>query len=197
MSADRRTLDELLDAARAQIARLEPADAHAATEQGALLIDIRGQVDRERDGIVPGSLHIPRTVLEWRLDPESSWHNPHVPRHGNAKLCNSCRCRSELPSVARAPPHRAHRDGRGGRAGHVRPGEGGPRAGIDDGAVPARGEDELPRCRRTRGSPSVRLRGTKFGTKFELGFTPERRKPRRCRAFGVAGAGFEPATSGL
>jgi hypothetical protein len=59
MSADRRTLDELLDAARAQIARLAPADAQAATEQGALLIDIRGQVDRERDGIVPGSLHIP------------------------------------------------------------------------------------------------------------------------------------------
>jgi rhodanese-related sulfurtransferase len=78
MSANRRTLDELLDAARAQIARLQPADAHAATEQGALLIDIRGQVDRERDGIVPGSLHIPRTVLEWRLDPESSWRNPHV-----------------------------------------------------------------------------------------------------------------------
>ncbi len=78
MSPNRRSLDELLDAARAQIARLEPVDAHAAAEQGALLIDIRGQVDRERDGIVPGSLHIPRTVLEWRLDPESSWRNPHV-----------------------------------------------------------------------------------------------------------------------
>ena len=72
MSANRRTLDELLDAARARIARLEPVDAHVAAEQGALLIDIRGRVDRERDGIVPGSLHIPRTVLEWRLDPESS-----------------------------------------------------------------------------------------------------------------------------
>jgi rhodanese-related sulfurtransferase len=78
MSANRRTLDELLDEARAQITRLEPVDAHAAAEQGALLIDIRGQVDRERDGIVPGSLPIPRTVLEWRLDPESSWRNPHV-----------------------------------------------------------------------------------------------------------------------
>jgi hypothetical protein len=49
MSANPRTLDELLDAARAQIARLEPVDAHAAAEQGALLIDIRGQFDRERD----------------------------------------------------------------------------------------------------------------------------------------------------
>ena len=23
-------------------------------------------------------VHIPRTVLEWRLDPESPWRNPHV-----------------------------------------------------------------------------------------------------------------------
>src|SRR5437867_9599145 len=74
----RRTLEELLDAARARVERLEPAEALAATEQGALLIDIRADVDRERDGIVPGSLHIPRTVLEWRLEPESAWRNPHV-----------------------------------------------------------------------------------------------------------------------
>jgi rhodanese-related sulfurtransferase len=78
VAANRRTLDELLEAARKQIARLEAEDARAATEQGALLIDIRADVDRERDGIVPGSLHIPRTVLEWRLDPDSAWRNPHV-----------------------------------------------------------------------------------------------------------------------
>ena len=28
--------------------------------------------------MVPGSLHIPRTVLEWRLDPDSAWRTPHV-----------------------------------------------------------------------------------------------------------------------
>jgi rhodanese-related sulfurtransferase len=68
----------MLEAARARMERLEPAGAFAATEQGALLIDIRADVDRERDGIVPGSLHIPRTVLEWRLDPDSAWRSPHV-----------------------------------------------------------------------------------------------------------------------
>lgn len=26
-----------------------------------------------------GSLHIPRTVLEWRLDPDSEWRSPHAP----------------------------------------------------------------------------------------------------------------------
>ena len=28
--------------------------------------------------IVPGSLHLPRTVLEWRVDPESGWSNRHA-----------------------------------------------------------------------------------------------------------------------
>ena len=27
---------------------------------------------------MPGSLHLPRTVLEWRVDPASPWRNPHV-----------------------------------------------------------------------------------------------------------------------
>lgn len=74
----RQTLDQLLDAARTRITRHEPAEAFAAIENGALLIDIRSDHDRERDGIIPGSLHIPRTVLEWRLEPTSNWRNPHV-----------------------------------------------------------------------------------------------------------------------
>jgi rhodanese-related sulfurtransferase len=67
-----------LEAARARINRLEPTEALAALEQGAQLIDIRSDLDRNRDGIVPGSLHIPRTVLEWRLAPDSQWRSPHV-----------------------------------------------------------------------------------------------------------------------
>jgi rhodanese-related sulfurtransferase len=75
----RRTLDELVAEARARIERVEPEDALAAIEQGALLIDIRSDTDRKRDGIVPGSLHIPRTVLEWRLAADSAWRNPSAP----------------------------------------------------------------------------------------------------------------------
>ncbi len=47
-------------------------------QEGALLIDIRQVSDRECDGIVPGSLHIPRTVLEWRLDVDSDSRSPYV-----------------------------------------------------------------------------------------------------------------------
>lgn len=71
----RRRLDELLTEAEAKIERLEPEAAHEAVAAGALLVDIRGDAERERDGVVPGSLHVPRTVLEWRFDPAGAWRN--------------------------------------------------------------------------------------------------------------------------
>jgi rhodanese-related sulfurtransferase len=74
----RTTLDDLLRRARSRLQRLEPADALAAQSAGGLLVDIRSRDDRERDGIIPGSLHVPRTVLEWRLDPDSLYRNPHA-----------------------------------------------------------------------------------------------------------------------
>ena len=73
-----RTLEELLAAAAARIERLEPLDAFAAAAAGALIVDIRSDDARRRDGTVPGSLHIPRTVLEWRVAPDSASRNPHV-----------------------------------------------------------------------------------------------------------------------
>jgi rhodanese-related sulfurtransferase len=74
----RLTIDELVAEARGQIARRSPAEAQAAVRDGALIVDIRSDDARARDGIVPGSLHVPRTVLEWRVAPESALRNPHV-----------------------------------------------------------------------------------------------------------------------
>jgi rhodanese-related sulfurtransferase len=28
--------------------------------------------------VIPGSVHVPRTVLEWRVDPESGFSNPQI-----------------------------------------------------------------------------------------------------------------------
>ena len=78
MREGRRTLDELLAEARAKIGRLTPAEALAAADGGGLMIDIRSADARERNGIVPGSIHVPRTVFEWRLEPGGAWRNPHV-----------------------------------------------------------------------------------------------------------------------
>jgi len=71
----RRTLDDLLETARSKIERLAPGAAWAAAQDGARIIDVRAAPDE----VVPGSLHIPRTVLEWRLDPDSAWRSPYAP----------------------------------------------------------------------------------------------------------------------
>jgi MFS family permease len=75
----RRTAAELLGDAQRRIApRLEPTEAFAALEGGAALVDLRSQDERRQEGIIPGSIHIPRSVLEWRLDPDSGYSNPHI-----------------------------------------------------------------------------------------------------------------------
>jgi MFS family permease len=75
----RRTAAELLAEAQSRISpRLEPSEAFAASRDGAVLIDLRSEDERRREGIIPGSIHIPRSVLEWRLDPDSGYSNPHV-----------------------------------------------------------------------------------------------------------------------
>ena len=62
-------IDELLERARARLKRVDPAAARAAIDEGAVLIDIRAESQRQRDGVVPGSVFIARNVLEWRCDP--------------------------------------------------------------------------------------------------------------------------------
>jgi rhodanese-related sulfurtransferase len=80
-------VDELLAVARRRIDRVDPPTAWAESLSGeALIVDIRADDDRRRDGIVPGSLHVPRTVLEWRADPESPWASPHVGDHSRRLL---------------------------------------------------------------------------------------------------------------
>jgi MFS family permease len=75
----RRTAAELLADAQRRIGpRLQPEEALAAMRGGAVLVDLRSNDERSREGIVPGSIHIPRSVLEWRLDPDSGYSNPYV-----------------------------------------------------------------------------------------------------------------------
>jgi len=68
------TLDDLLDAARRRVRRYTPEEALAAAEHGAVLVDIRAREARERDGVIPGAYHVPRTVLEWRVA-SAEWRN--------------------------------------------------------------------------------------------------------------------------
>ncbi|WP_431956280.1 rhodanese-like domain-containing protein [Nocardia lijiangensis] len=66
------TIDQMLDDARAQLDRIYAFELPAALARGAILVDIRPQAQRDREGTLPGALVIERNVLEWRLDPTSS-----------------------------------------------------------------------------------------------------------------------------
>jgi rhodanese-related sulfurtransferase len=69
---------ELLAEARLGIRRYEPTEALDRAASGSVLIDLRSDDERGRDGIIPGSVHVPRSVLEWRVDESSGFSNPHV-----------------------------------------------------------------------------------------------------------------------
>jgi rhodanese-related sulfurtransferase len=70
------TVEDLLHEARARLERLDPVQAKVAMAEGAILIDIRSESQRTRDGRVPGARFLPRNTLEWRLDPASEHRDP-------------------------------------------------------------------------------------------------------------------------
>jgi rhodanese-related sulfurtransferase len=87
----RKTIDQLLAEARAQLHRVDPEGMRAAGARGAVLIDIRSGEQRRADGVIPGTHYFPRNVLEWRLDPTSGASDPAVsdPEAEVVLFCNA------------------------------------------------------------------------------------------------------------
>ena len=38
-----------------------------------MFVDLREESELQRNGIIPGSVHVPRGLLEWALDPETTY----------------------------------------------------------------------------------------------------------------------------
>ena len=72
----RRTIDDVLAAAQARLRRLTPEQAADRVRDGWTLVDVRASDLRTRDGRIPGAVHAPLNVLEWRVDPESGSQEP-------------------------------------------------------------------------------------------------------------------------
>jgi len=87
---DNEGVDALLEAARAEIDRLTPAEALAELGHGAAIVDIRPLEQRRRDGELPGARVIERNVLEWRLDPACEHRDPQLAQPGRRVIliCN-------------------------------------------------------------------------------------------------------------
>lgn len=82
------TADELLAEARAALHRLTPEEADAARRAGAVVVDIRPALQRDRDGAVGGPNVVvhERNVLEWRADPAGDHRDPRIADAGRQVL---------------------------------------------------------------------------------------------------------------
>jgi rhodanese-related sulfurtransferase len=74
--SERQTIGALLEAARSRLQRLEPPAAFRAQAAGALIVDTRCAELRRDDGVIPGSVPVPLSVLFWRLDSTSGHADP-------------------------------------------------------------------------------------------------------------------------
>ena len=66
----------MLAAANAAIETVSVQDLpYHMEDTEAVLVDVREGAERERDGIIPGSAHVPRGMLEFQADPDSPAYN--------------------------------------------------------------------------------------------------------------------------
>ena len=72
----RRNINELLAAAQARLARVAPQEAAARARDGWTIVDVRASDLRAEHGRIPGAVHAPLNVLEWRVDAESGDQEP-------------------------------------------------------------------------------------------------------------------------
>ncbi len=66
---------DLVFEARRTIRRYDPEElaGRLAGRDAPLVLDTRTHTDRQRFGVIAGSVHAPRTVLEWHLDPANGY----------------------------------------------------------------------------------------------------------------------------
>lgn len=73
----RKTAQQLVDEAMAEVATLSVADAAALLGRDDVqFVDVRDVRELEREGVVPGAFHAPRGMLEFWADPDSPYHKP-------------------------------------------------------------------------------------------------------------------------
>jgi rhodanese-related sulfurtransferase len=69
------TAADLVAAAKAQIENLNVDEVEKELATGeALIVDIREADELDATGRIPGAIHIPRGMLEFRADPSSPYH---------------------------------------------------------------------------------------------------------------------------
>lgn len=69
-------VDDLIEAAEREIETISVKQALAAyNDPDVAFIDLRDTRELDREGRIPGATHIPRGMMEFRIDPQSSSHH--------------------------------------------------------------------------------------------------------------------------
>ncbi len=65
----------LVERAESRVNTLSPQDVNTRrVKDGVLLVDLRDIREVKREGKIPGSVHVPRGMLEFWVDPESPYY---------------------------------------------------------------------------------------------------------------------------
>jgi rhodanese-related sulfurtransferase len=79
MFTPRKTVGQLVDEAKRRIENLSTEQLRQELDRGQTqVLDIRDVRERQKLGYIPGSLHVPRGMLEFWLDPTSHYYTGKV-----------------------------------------------------------------------------------------------------------------------
>ncbi len=71
-----KNVKQLIEEANLRIETVSVAEAFVLlNDAGAAFIDLRDSAELQRDGKIPGAVHVNRGMLEFALDPATPYHN--------------------------------------------------------------------------------------------------------------------------
>lgn len=70
-----KSIQEVVAEVKAEIENLDVDQVAKEIEAGAVVVDVREADELAQHGKIPGSVHIPRGMLEFRADPSHPYHD--------------------------------------------------------------------------------------------------------------------------
>lgn len=65
---------DMVAEAKREVTGLTPDQVAKELRDGATLVDLRETEERQQHGTIPGSVHVPRGMLEFHADPTTPYH---------------------------------------------------------------------------------------------------------------------------
>jgi rhodanese-related sulfurtransferase len=95
------SVKQMLEAANAAVPRITPQEAQLMIEKkDTLLVDVRDASEVSASGKARGAVNVSRGMLEFRADPDSSYHDPHFDKSKSVILYCASGGRSALAGKA-------------------------------------------------------------------------------------------------